>query len=149
MQYYAATYGICGIVWYVEFITDTDGLVGDYFRPATTLCNLATYPRTFDCVWNTFQNCYRYIIQIAKNYRNTIYQFYMWDNKLNNNWPYYVFRNDCGLIGVEWAALPKLKGTVLGWIPWFTYYERWISYIHVSLFPLKHMLYGYYIFLEL
>ena len=72
LQYYAATYGICGIVWYVEFITDTDGLVGDYFRPATTLCNLATYPRTFDCVWNTFQNCYRYLIQIAKNDCNTI-----------------------------------------------------------------------------
>ena len=66
LQYYAATYGICGIVWYVEFITDTDGLVGDYLRPATTLCNLATYPRTFDCVWNTFQNCYRYLIKIAK-----------------------------------------------------------------------------------
>ena len=38
----------------------------------------------------------------------------MWDNKLYNNRPCYVFRNDCGLIGVEWATLPKLKGTVLG-----------------------------------
>ena len=65
LQYYAATYGICGLVWYIEFVANTPGLVGDYFRPATTLCNLATYPRTLDCVWNTFQNCYR-LVELSK-----------------------------------------------------------------------------------
>ena len=59
-----ATYGICGVVWYVDFITNADGLIGDYFRPATTICNLATYPRTADCVWNTYQNCYRFVFFI-------------------------------------------------------------------------------------
>ena len=111
------TYGICGVVWYLDFITDADGLIGDYFSPATTICNLATYPRTADCVWNTYQNCYRF-------FQSIIYDGFIDFNSDNhliislNHCISIVYRQNCGLIGVEWAALSTLKftktGTLLG-----------------------------------
>ncbi len=45
-QFYVATYGLCGAASYV----------GGFW--GATACNVATVPRTVDCINNALNNCY-------------------------------------------------------------------------------------------